>query len=217
MVFADNVAPLVNNIFSNPIGMESFAIILGSIAFGIQVYCDFSGYSDIAIGAAAILGFKIPLNFNKPFFATSPSDFWSRWHISLSTWVRDYLNFPLALKHRRSSVIVFSSLLLSMLLMGLWHGASWNFIIWGGIHGIFLAIYTIIRKKFPQISSNSFLKTNSGKFLCILGTQYVVFFTFIAFRVQDFDSMVYSMEKYIFFDFTMNPIEIVLDCIISNV
>jgi alginate O-acetyltransferase complex protein AlgI len=204
MFFADNIAPLVNNIFSNPIGLESSTILLGTIAFGIQLYCDFSGYSDIAIGAAAILGFKIPLNFNKPFFATSPSDFWTRWHISLSTWVKDYLYYPLVFKNRKSSGVVFTSLLVSMLLMGLWHGASWNFIIWGGIHGIFLAIYTIIRKKFPQISSNSFLKTNSGKFLCILGTQYVVFFTFIAFRVQDFDSMVYSMEKYIFFDFTMN-------------
>ncbi len=85
MFFADNIGPLVNNIFSNPIGMESFSIILGAIAFGVQIYCDFSGYSDIAIGAAAILGLKIPLNFNKPFFATSPSDFWSRWHISLAT------------------------------------------------------------------------------------------------------------------------------------
>ena len=93
MFFADNIGPLVNNIFSNPIGMESFSIIIGTIAFGIQLYCDFSGYSDIAMGAAAILGFKIPLNFNKPFFATSPSDFWTRWHISLSTWVRDYLYY----------------------------------------------------------------------------------------------------------------------------
>ena len=114
MFFADNISPLVNNIFSNPIGMESFSIILGAIAFGVQIYCDFSGYSDIAIGAAAILGFKIPLNFNKPFFATSPSDYWTRWHISLSTWVRDYLYYPLVFKHRRSSIMVFSCLLASL-------------------------------------------------------------------------------------------------------
>ena len=100
MFLADNIGPLVDNIFSNPIGMESFSIMIGAIAFGIQIYCDFSGYSDIAIGAAAIFGFKIPLNFNKPFFATSPSDYWSRWHISLSTWVRDYLYYPLVFKNR---------------------------------------------------------------------------------------------------------------------
>ena len=192
MFFADNIAPLVNNIFSNPIGMESFAIILGSIAFGIQVYCDFSGYSDIAIGAAAILGFKIPLNFNKPFFATSPSDFWSRWHISLSSWVRDYLYFPLALKHRRFSSIAFPSLLFSMVVMGLWHGASWNFVIWGVFHGIFLVVFTILRRKYSK-PTEPFFKSKFGKLFSIFVTQYLVFFTFIVFIVQDFDHMWLSL------------------------
>ena len=95
MFFADNIAPMVNSIFDNPIGLDSFSIILGAIGFGIQIYGDFSGYSDIAIGAALILGFKLPLNFNKPYFAISPADFWRRWHISLSTWLRDYLYVPL--------------------------------------------------------------------------------------------------------------------------
>jgi len=199
----------VNNIFSNPMGMESFSIILGSIAFGIQVYCDFSGYSDIAIGAAAILGFKIPLNFNKPFFATSPSDFWSRWHISLSSWVRDYLYFPLVFKHRRSSVIVFSSLLISMLVMGLWHGASWNFLIWGGLHGIFLAVWTVIRNKYSK-PVEPFFKTKFGKLFSIFVTQYLVFFTFLAFIIQDFDHMWYAMKKYVVLDFTTSQtIEII--------
>ena len=201
--FADNIAPLVNNIFSNPMGMESFSIILGSIAFGIQVYCDFSGYSDIAIGAAAILGFKIPLNFNKPFFATSPSDYWSRWHISLSTWVRDYVYYPLVFKHRRSSIVVFSSLLFSMLLMGLWHGASWNFLIWGGLHGIFLAVFTILRKKYYK-PTEPFFKSKFGKIFSIIITQYLVFFTFIAFRVQDLDALPYLFYKYLVWDFAIN-------------
>ena len=91
----DIIAPLVDDIFTNPIGAESFTIILGAIAFGIQIYGDFSGYSDIAIGAALVLGLKIPINFNKPYFASSPSDFWRRWHISLSTWLKDYLYIPL--------------------------------------------------------------------------------------------------------------------------
>jgi len=209
MFLADNIAPLVNNIFSNPIGMESFSIILGAVAFGIQIYCDFSGYSDIAIGAAAILGFKIPLNFNKPFFATSPSDYWTRWHISLSTWVRDYLYYPLVFKHRRSSVIVFFCLLASMLVMGLWHGASWNFVIWGGLHGIFLAAFTVLRKKYSK-PTESFFKSKFGKFSSIFITQYLVFFTFIAFRIQDFDHMWYAMKKYVILDFsTFQTFEII--------
>ena len=210
LFFADNIGVMVDNIFVNPIGLESFSIILGTIAFGVQIYCDFSGYSDIAIGAAAILGFKIPLNFNKPFFATSPSDFWTRWHISLSTWVRDYLYYPLVLKNRKSDVLIFTSLLISMFLMGIWHGASWNFIIWGGIHGIFLATYTILRKRFPKVSSNIFFKTKIGKIVSILITQYIVFFTFIAFRITDYDNMTYAMRKYVLLDFeTANTIEII--------
>ena len=212
MFFADNIGPLVSNIFSNPIGMESFTIMLGAVAFGIQIYCDFSGYSDIAIGAAAIFGFKIPLNFNKPFFATSPTNFWKRWHISLSTWVRDYLYFPLAFKHRKSDVVVYSSLMISMVLMGLWHGASWNFLIWGGIHGIFLATHTILRKKYPRITLHPFFQKNIGKLFSIVITQYLMFFTFIAFRVKDFDHMLYSMNKYIFIDFaTDKTIEIIME------
>ena len=210
MFFADNIGPLVNNIFSNPIGMESFSIILGAIAFGVQIYCDFSGYSDIAIGAAAILGLKIPLNFNKPFFATSPSDFWSRWHISLSTWVRDYLYYPLVFKNRKSSGIVFISLLISMAIMGIWHGASWNFLIWGGIHGIFLGCYTLVRIKFPNLSTNNFFSTRFGKVISIIVTQYIVFFTFIVFWIKDFDHMIYAMKKYVFLDFaTHNTLEII--------
>ena len=212
MFFADNIGPLVSNIFSNPIGMESFTIMLGAVAFGIQIYCDFSGYSDIAIGAAAIFGFKIPLNFNKPFFATSPTNYWKRWHISLSTWVRDYLYFPLAFKHRKSDVVVYSSLMISMVLMGLWHGASWNFLIWGGIHGIFLATHTILRKKYPRITLHPFFQKNIGKLFSIVITQYLMFFTFIAFRVKDFDHMLYSMNKYIFVDFaTDKTIEIIME------
>jgi len=134
MFFADNIAPLVDNIFNNPIGMESMTIMLGALAFGIQIYGDFSGYSDIAIGAALILGFKLPLNFNKPYFATSPSDFWKRWHISLSSWLRDYLYIPLG-GNRKSNGHTYFNLMAVMFLGGLWHGASWNFVIWGLLHG----------------------------------------------------------------------------------
>ena len=139
MFFADNIAPFVDEIFSYPIGLDSFSIILGTIAFGIQIYGDFSGYSDIAIGAALILGFKLPINFNKPYFATSPADFWRRWHISLSTWLRDYLYIPLG-GSKKSNGQTYLNLAVVMFLGGLWHGASWNFVIWGVLHGVYLAI-----------------------------------------------------------------------------
>ena len=202
MFFADNISPLVNQIFNNPVGTESFTIILGSVAFAIQIYGDFSGYSDIAIGAALILGFKIPPNFNKPFFAKSPSDFWRRWHISLSSWVRDYLYFPLVFNNRKSDLRVFFSLMISFFFLGLWHGAGWNFIIYGILHGSYVSIETVIRKRSKYMRENKFFKTKIGVLSSIFITQYLVFLAFIAFRVHDLDGMFYAMKKFIFIDFT---------------
>ena len=105
VVLADGIGGWVDQIYSSPEPLTMGESLIAIYGFTVQIYCDFSGYSDIAIGAAAILGFKIPLNFNKPFFATSPSDFWSRWHISLSTWVRDYLYYPLVFKNRKSDSV----------------------------------------------------------------------------------------------------------------
>jgi alginate O-acetyltransferase complex protein AlgI len=200
MFFADNIAPLVNDIFANPIGAESFTIILGIIAFGIQIYGDFSGYSDIAIGSALILGFKLPMNFNKPYFATSPADFWRRWHISLSTWLRDYLYIPLG-GNRKSDVRTYTNLATVMFLGGLWHGASWNFVIWGLLHGGYLAIHRLIVNRFPILDKISFFKTRVGKIISILVTQYFVFLAWIPFRVENTGDMMYSMSKYLILDF----------------
>jgi len=199
--FADNIAPMVNEIFGMPLGLESFTIIWGTIGFGIQVYCDFSGYSDIAIGAALIMGFKIPANFNKPFFATSLSDFWRRWHISLSSWIRDYLLFPIVYRKISSDLVMISGILVSFVLLGLWHGAGWNFIIFGLIHGVYVAFETIIRKRSPRFANNRFFKTRAGRIVCILFTQYIVFFTWIAFRVEDTDVMIQTMQKFLIWDF----------------
>ena len=200
MFFADNISPLVNDIFDSPIGHESFTIILGAIGFGIQIYSDFSGYSDIAIGAALILGFHFPLNFNKPYFAFSPSDFWRRWHISLSTWLRDYLYIPLG-GNRKSKQRTYFNLAAVMFLGGLWHGASWNFVIWGMLHGTYLAAHKFILDKFPILGKNPFFKKPHGKIISIIITQYLVFLTWIAFRVQDFKFLLYSLEKYVLLDF----------------
>lgn len=200
MFFGDNIAPMVNDIFNYPIGAESFTIILATIGFGIQIYCDFSGYSDIAIGAAMVMGFKIPPNFNRPYFATSPSDFWRRWHISLSTWLRDYLYITLG-GNRVSKLRSYLNLFITMFLGGLWHGASWNFVIWGMLHGSYLAIHKIILDKFPSLKGNKFFKSKLGIIFSIFVTQYLVFLTWIPFRVKDADHLTYSIWKYIVWDF----------------
>jgi len=201
MFFADNIAPLVDDIFFNPIGAESFTIILGALAFAVQVYGDFSGYTDIAIGAALILGFKIPANFNKPYFATSPTKFWNKWHISLSLWIRDYLYLPLIFKNRNSSLRIFLGLMIAFMLIGFWHGDGWNFLIFGILQGIFVGIHTILRRKIPFLYNHKFFKSKFGKIFSILTTQYLIFFSFLAFRIPDMSHLFYSMQKYIILDF----------------
>ena len=205
MFFADNIAPLVNQIFTNPIGASSFEIWIATIAFGIQIYGDFSGYSDIAIGTALILGFKIPMNFNKPYFALSPSDFWRRWHISLSSWLRDYLYIPLG-GNRKSPSRTYINLFIVMFFGGLWHGASWNFVIWGVLHGLYLGIHDLLKNRFPFLTKIKFFQTKSGKILSILITQYFVFLAWIPFRIHDFDHLSYAMQKYVFIDFVTDNI-----------
>ena len=209
MFFADNIAPLVDDIFVNPMGAESFTIILGAIAFGIQIYGDFSGYSDIAIGAALVLGLKIPINFNKPYFASSPSDFWRRWHISLSSWLRDYFYIPLGGK-RKSNERTYLNLMAVMFFGGLWHGASVNFIIWGVLHGAYLAIHKLLLNKIPSLENNSFFRTKLGSLVAIFVTQYFIFLAWISFRVNDLEHIAYSMQKYIILDFqVIETIEII--------
>ena len=200
MFVADNISPMVKDIFIAPMGLDSFTIMLGAFAFGIQIYCDFSGYTDIALGAATILGFKIPINFNMPYFATSPSDFWRRWHISLSSWLRDYLYIPLG-GNKKSKIRTYLNLFTVMFLGGLWHGASWNFVIWGMLHGSYLAIHKAILDRFPHFGSFYFFKTKIGKIFSIIVMQYLVFFAWIPFRVHDVNDMLYSMKKYVLLDF----------------
>jgi len=205
MFFADNIAPFVDEIFLNPVGLDSFAILLGTIGFGIQVYCDFSGYSDIAIGAALILGFKVPQNFNFPFFATSPTEFWRRWHISLSTWVRDYVFYPM-LNFKSSKLRLFVSVFATLFLIGIWHGAGWNFVIFGIVHGLYVGIETAIRSIFPSLRNNSFLKSRFGKIISILSTQYLILIGFLIFRVHNLEHLSYSVQKLIFIDLEINGI-----------
>lgn len=133
---ADSLAPIVNQIF-NAESASGGEVIVAAVAFAFQIYCDFSGYTDIARGVAKLMGFEFMLNFNLPYFATNPSDFWQRWHISLSSWLRDYLYISLG-GNRRGEVRTYRNLMLTMVLGGLWHGAAWNFVLWGFYHGSLL-------------------------------------------------------------------------------
>ncbi len=145
-VIADNCALLANAAFGGKMGPPTLPIVaLGAYAFAWQIYGDFSGYSDIARGAAQLMGFEFMVNFRQPYLATSLQDFWRRWHISLSTWLRDYLYIPLG-GSRRGEARTYGNLLTTMLLGGLWHGANWTFVIWGAIHGLGQAIERAFRR-----------------------------------------------------------------------
>jgi alginate O-acetyltransferase complex protein AlgI len=143
VVLADNLAPLAEMVFSDH-SYNTATVMLGTLAFGLQIYCDFSGYSDMARGLARVLGFDLMWNFALPYSATSLREFWQRWHISLSTWLRDYLYIPLG-GNRHGSARTGMNLLITMLLGGLWHGAAWNFVLWGLWHGSGLALTRLPR------------------------------------------------------------------------
>ncbi len=136
---ADNLSPIVNHVFAQP-AISGGATVLGVLAFAFQIYGDFSGYTDIARGIAKVMGFDFVLNFNLPYFATNPADFWKRWHISLSSWLRDYLYKSLG-GNRDGARRTYRNLMITMLLGGLWHGAAWNFVLWGFFHGAILVIH----------------------------------------------------------------------------
>jgi alginate O-acetyltransferase complex protein AlgI len=168
-VIADNCANLANLAFDGRLGSNFFATFIGVYAFAWQIYGDFSGYSDMARGAAQLLGFHFMLNFRQPYFAGNLQDFWRRWHISLSTWLRDYLYIPLG-GNRKGPARTYFNLMVTMLLGGLWHGANWTFVIWGGIHGAWLSVERFFWPKGQNYSWFSRLVT-----LVIVGITWIFF------------------------------------------
>jgi D-alanyl-lipoteichoic acid acyltransferase DltB (MBOAT superfamily) len=145
IVIADTCATYVNEIFANYHTASSSLLILGAIYFAFQIYCDFSGYSDIALGSARLLGFELLINFRYPYFSRDIAEFWRRWHISLSSWFRDYLYFPLG-GSRVKDILKIRNTFVIFLVSGFWHGANWTFIVWGGLHALFY-IPLLLRKK----------------------------------------------------------------------
>jgi alginate O-acetyltransferase complex protein AlgI len=148
VVLADSLATVANPVFADPGGMGPERTVLGVLAFGLQIYFDFAGYTDIARGIARMLGLELPINFRAPYAATSPSDFWRRWHMSLSRWLRDYVYIPLG-GNRKGRRRTYENLLATMVLGGLWHGAAWHFAVWGGAQGLMLSLSHALRGRFP--------------------------------------------------------------------
>ena len=186
LVIADNLASYVDPIFADPIRFQSRDIILATLAFGIQLYCDFGGYSNMALGTARMIGFKFPMNFNNPYFAMNPQDFWHRWNISLSCWLRDYLYIPLG-GNRKGTIRTYSNLILTMVACGLWHGATWNFLLWGSYHGGLLSLHRLIR-----LPENRILSLAG-----ILITQYLIFLGWIIFKVNNINDLKWCISKFL--------------------
>lgn len=159
VVVADNLAPLVEMVYQDPVDSAP-AVLLATVAFALQIFGDFAGYSDIARGLAKILGFELMENFRLPYFAPNPREFWRRWHISLSSWLRDYLYISLG-GNKRSRERTYANLMVTMFLGGLWHGAGWHFVLWGIWHGLGLVAHRFWRERHPALSSGLFIRATA--------------------------------------------------------
>ncbi len=187
VVIADRLAEMVNYVYDDPLKFQGFPLLISTLFFAIQIYCDFSGYSDIAIGSAQVMGFKLMRNFERPYFSSSISEFWKRWHISLSTWFKDYLYIPLG-GNRVIKWRMYYNLMLTFLISGLWHGANFTFIIWGAVHGVYLIVELLISPFKNKI--NAKIKTRFLKIVVRLGNVFITFclvaFAWIFFRARTF-------------------------------
>lgn len=188
----------VDRIFDNPTLYSGLENLLGVYGYALQIYCDFSGYSDMAIGIALLLGFHFPINFNAPYRSVSITDFWRRWHISLSTWIRDYIYISLG-GNRKGKLRQYVNLVITMLLGGLWHGASLNFVAWGGAHGLALAVHKFFSQEVLH-HGRGFQPHGLRKWIAIVLTFHFVCFTWIFFRQKTFMAG-WMMLRQIFFNF----------------
>lgn len=196
MVIADRLAVVVNDVYSNPTGHSGQDLIVATVFFAFQIYCDFSGYSDIAIGISRMLGFNLMKNFDTPYFSTSITAFWRRWHISLSTWFRDYVYIPLG-GSRNGDYRTYFNLFIVFVVSGLWHGAAINFVIWGAIHGIIIVA--------EKALSNTALKVNRKPLIPSVIFTFITFgivcFAWIFFRANTFADSVYIVANLFNFNF----------------
>ncbi|WP_420316474.1 MBOAT family O-acyltransferase [Ekhidna sp.] len=189
VVVADTAALYVNSIYGAPDLYTGFTLWFATYLFAVQIYCDFSGYSDIAIGAARMMGYNLMENFRQPYFSKSITEFWQRWHISLSTWLRDYLYIPMG-GNRNGKYNTYKNLMLTMLLGGLWHGASWNFVVWGFLNGLYLSIERMFGIPKYIESSNRIIKL-FGQLMVF----HLICLTWVFFRSGTFDKAIFITER----------------------
>lgn len=212
LCIADIVAVYVNKVYNSPLEYQGFSLVIATFLFALQIYCDFSGYSDIAIGTSNLLGIKLMQNFKSPYFANSIKGFWSRWHISLSTWFRDYVYIPLG-GNRVKPVRKQLNLLTTFLLSGLWHGANWTYVIWGALHGFFQIIENIYDKICGTKIKKSLSENEVTKYIYnIVSTVFVfslVCFAWVFFRANNLNDAVYIISNAL--SGFLTPITYILD------
>ena len=184
LVIADNFAKYVNLVYESPQNYTGVTLAIATVFFAFQIYCDFSGYSDIAIGVGKLFGIRLMRNFRSPYLSASLKEFWSRWHISLSTWFKDYVYIPLG-GNRISAMRTSVNLIVTFLVSGLWHGASWNFVIWGGLHGLGQVIEKHLPKKITKKIPRAVKIIFIFFFVCI---------SWVFFRAQTFSDAVYIIR-----------------------
>ncbi len=191
LIISDQLATnLVDRVFERPVNFSALEVLAGVYGYAVQIYCDFSGYTDIAIGSALLLGVRFPKNFDAPYKAHDLADFWHRWHISLSTWLRDYLYIPLG-GSRGAPWQTYRNLMLTMILGGLWHGASWTFVFWGFLHGLGLAVTRWWQRRKPANAEPSIVGHAFGVFL----TFHYVCLAWIFFRAPSFASATLVLKR----------------------
>jgi alginate O-acetyltransferase complex protein AlgI len=216
VVIADRLALLVNPIYNHPTSYPGPLLLLATFFFTYQIYCDFSGYSDIAIGAARVMGFRLMQNFDRPYYSHSISEFWRRWHISLSSWFRDYLYIPLG-GSRAQPWRVSLNLLITFLISGLWHGANWTFVVWGGLHGCYQIVSYLTRTSRGHLVE--VLRINQLSWLYrsiqILITFSLVSFAWIFFRANQLSDAIY-ISTHLFSGYDMANLNLIAEEIRVN-
>lgn len=196
MVIADRVAIFVDRVFNNLQGVGTVEAVLAAVGFSLQIYCDFAGYSSVAIGSAKVMGFELMENFDTPYFATSIANFWRRWHVSLSTWFRDYLYIPLG-GNRKGKLRKYINLMITFLASGLWHGANWTYIVWGGLHGVYQILGDLLKplkEKCYQVCKVN-KEAESFRFGQIFVTFSLTAFAWIFFRASSMSQAVLFIKR----------------------
>jgi len=192
-VLADSLAPVVDDLFLHPFNYNPLPLLIGILFYSFQIYGDFAGYSLIAIGVSRILGFSCPTNFDRPYFSTNFREFWQRWHISLSSWLRDYVYIPLG-GNRKGNLRTGINLMFTMFLCGLWHGASWNFIAWGGLHGFYLLGQRLFKALPLSYRSYGLIQTVQ-QFCSVLICFILTSIAWVFFRSQNLEISMYILTK----------------------